>query len=83
MQATLEEPMAKKSAHGGARPGSGRPKGERDDVSAKIDRAVLGKARLVATHRGESLAELLTEILRGPVDKLYGQMLRELNADEK
>jgi hypothetical protein len=61
----------------------GRPAGERDDVSVKLDRAVVGKARAVATHEGTTLAEFLTEMVRGQVDRKYAQMLRELEASEK
>lgn len=53
-------------------------KSDRDDVAVKINRTVVGKARLVATHRGISVAELLTELVRAPVDKVYAQMLRDL-----
>jgi hypothetical protein len=60
----------------------GRPESGRDDVSAKIDRAVVGKAKMIATHEGISAAELLTEILRGPIDKRYAQMLRTLERKE-
>jgi hypothetical protein len=51
---------------------------ERDDVAVKIDRKIVGKARLIATHRGISVAELLSEMLTAPVDKAYAQMLRDL-----
>jgi hypothetical protein len=59
----------------------GRPKSSnRDDVTVKIDRTVKGKAELIATHRGVPLAELLSDLLQGPVDRAYLQMLRELEA---
>ena len=75
--------MAEKAAHGGARPGAGRPKSTvRDDASVKVDRAIVGKAKLIVAHRGGTLAELLSESLRAPIDKAYGQMLSELNAGE-
>ena len=57
----------------------GRPKtSERHDVTVKVDRRLVGKAKLIATHRGISVAELLTELLDGPVDRAYVAMLREL-----
>jgi hypothetical protein len=57
----------------------GRPKrSERDDVTVKVDRTLVGKAKLIATHRGISVAELLTEMLLAPVDRAYAQMLRDL-----
>ena len=61
----------------------GRPKkSERDDVAVKIDRVIVGKAKLVATHRGVPVAELLSELVRGPLDKAYAQMLRDLEGGE-
>jgi hypothetical protein len=72
--ATLLEPrtMAKRR---------GRPKeSERDDVTVKLDRKLVGKSKLVATHRGVSVAELLSGLLEGPVDRAYAQMLRDLEA---
>jgi hypothetical protein len=57
----------------------GRPRrSERDDVTVKIDRALVGKAKLIATHRGIPVAELLSDLVKGPLDKTYGAMLREL-----
>ncbi len=61
-----------------ARP-KGRPKtSERDDATTRLDRALIGKAKAVATHRGISTGELLSELVRGPLDKAYAAMLREL-----
>src|SRR3954468_10033229 len=61
----------------------GRPKrSERDDVTVKVDRTLVGKAKLIATHRGIPVAELLTELLRAPLDKAYAQMLRDLEASQ-
>lgn len=62
----------------------GRPKeSERNDVSVKIDRTLVGKARLVATHKGISMAQLLSDIIKGPLDRFYAQMVRELGEAEK
>lgn len=58
-------------------------KSERDDVAVKIDRAIVGKARMIATHEGSNVAELLSELLRPLIDKRYAQMLRSLEADPK
>ena len=55
----------------------------RDDVAVKIARAIVGKARLIAAHRGTSVADLLSEMLHAPVDKAYAQMLRELEKGAK
>ena len=51
---------------------------DRDDVAVKINRAIVGKAKMVATHRGISVAELLTDAAQPAVDKAYAQMLRKL-----
>ena len=62
---------------------AGRPKkSERNDISVKLDRAVVGKAKMVATHRGVSVAELLSEAVRPVIDRAYAAMLRELEASE-
>jgi hypothetical protein len=74
MDGVAEMPMAKAKGKG--------KRSEREDVAVKIDRALVGKARLIATHRGVSVAELLSEMLRAPVDKAYAVMLRELEAGQ-
>ena len=68
---TSQRPMAKKM---------GRPKSGRDDVSVKIDRNVAFQAKQLAGHRNLTVAELLTDLLRGPVGKGYVDMLKELGA---
>jgi hypothetical protein len=65
----------------GAEATMARPKGrrsERDDVAIKIDRAVYEKAKLVAFRRHITMAELLTEMLRAPVEKAYLQEIKKL-----
>jgi hypothetical protein len=62
-----------------------RPKGkrsERDDVAVKIDREVYDKAKLVALRRRIPLAELLSEILRGPIDRAYRVEISRLTHQE-
>jgi hypothetical protein len=59
--------------HGGKRPGAGRPKSERDDVTVKLDRGVVARARYVAEIRGVTLAEYLTEAVRPVVDRDFGK----------
>jgi hypothetical protein len=61
----------------------GRPKSDRDDVSAKIDRSLVSKAKLLAAHRGVSAAEVISELLQAPLDRAYAQMLRELEGGSK
>lgn len=56
----------------------GRPKGERDDVSVKIDRRIAEMGKLLAAHRNCTLAELASDLLKGPIERGYAAMLREL-----
>jgi hypothetical protein len=56
----------------------GRPKTDRDDGTAKVDRGVLGMAKMVAAIRKISVAEYLTGLLRGPVEKDFGKEMERL-----
>lgn len=61
-----------------ARP-KGRPKSsERDDVSTKFDRALLGMARMVATARGLSIAEYLSEAARPVIERDFAREMKRL-----
>lgn len=71
-----ERTVAKKSSHGGTRPGSGRPKSARDDISVKLDRTVVARGRFVAELRGLTLAEYLTEAIRPIVDRDFARESR-------
>lgn len=71
---TQEETMAKSK---------GRPKTSgRDDITVKMARKTVSKAKHLASYRGVSVAELLTGLVDGPLDKAYGQMLREIEKRE-
>lgn len=59
----------------------GRPKGERDDVTVKIDRRIAVRARTVAGFRGVPIAELLSELLDGPIMQAYADMIRQMPPD--
>ena len=66
-----------------ARP-KGRPKkSERDDTTVRLDRAIVAKAKLVAIWLGleGGVAELLSDLVRGPVDRAYGKMLRDIGPE--
>jgi hypothetical protein len=70
-------PMAKKkAAHGGTRPGAGRPAKGRDDMAVKVARSIVSKAKAIAQDRGISIAEYLSEKLDGPVSRDFAAMLR-------
>ena len=69
----LESRDVAKGMHGGRRPGSGRPKGERDDITVKLERSIVARARYVADIRGITLAEYLSESLRPVVDRDFAK----------
>jgi hypothetical protein len=57
----------------------GRPKtSARIDVTVRLDRTIADKARQVAYARGIPIAEYLSEMLRGPIDRAYAQFVREI-----
>ena len=61
----------------------GRPKASnRNDMTVRVDRTIVGKAKLVATHLGleGGVAELLSDLVREPVDRAYGQMVQDLGS---
>jgi hypothetical protein len=61
----------------------GRPKrSDRDDMAVKLDRTIVEQAKLVAMRRRTTMAQLLSDLLRGPVDKLYRAEVKSLTAGE-
>lgn len=56
----------------------GRPTTGRDDASARIDKGLLFQAKQVAGNRGVSVAEYLSELLKGPVERDYAELLKKL-----
>jgi hypothetical protein len=57
----------------------GRPKSsERQDVSTKFDKALLGMARMVATAKGMSLAEYISESARPIIEKDFAREMKRL-----
>lgn len=71
-------PEATKAQRKGGRP----RRSERNDVAARVDRAIVNKAKAIAVHRGlvGGAAEVLSDLARGPVNEAYARMLRELDA---
>lgn len=62
----------------------GRPKSsQRNDATAKIDAAVIVKAKFVADTRDMPLAEYLSELLRGPVDRDFAKAVKQVEGGEK
>jgi hypothetical protein len=73
MQSTVERPMAKKLR--------GRPSIGRDDVTIRIDRKLAGMVRFVAGRKGLSSAQVLGEILKAPLTRLYSEIARDLETE--
>jgi hypothetical protein len=78
---TLGREMAKAKRKAG-RPATsagkmGRPAtSTRDDVAVKVDRDVVGQAKIVAWDRGISLAEYITETLRAAVGRDFDRVVQ-------
>ena len=65
-----------------ARP-RGRPKSSvRQDVSTKFDKALLGMARMVATARGMSVAEYISEAARTVIERDFAREMKRLGGEE-
>jgi hypothetical protein len=60
----------------------GRPKktegNEPPTKAVKIDRALAGKAQMIATDKGVSLADYISDAVRGVVEKDWGKMIRRV-----
>lgn len=80
--ATEGQAMARK-AHGGKREGAGRPKGERDDITVRMDKGVVAKCRYVADVRGISLAEYLSEAMRPVADRDFSRAAKKEDHGDK
>ena len=70
----MERTMGRKKAVG---------KAKRDDVAVKVDRTLADKAKLVASRKGTTLAEYLTDQLRGSVERDFAKAVRELDGVAK
>lgn len=46
-------------------------------VTVKIGRTEHAKLRIVAAHQDRDLADILTDIVRAPIDRLWKQALKE------
>ena len=65
----------------------GRPKqahsSARDDLTVKLDRAVVTQARAIASFYGITVAEVISETVREPMARYYARMLREAEGQAK
>ena len=69
--------------HSGMAKMKGRPKGDRDDIPVKLDRKLAGMAKAIATARGGTVGEYLSELTSAPIHRDYAKMLRELEQKGK
>jgi hypothetical protein len=61
--------------------GRGRPRAERDDVTVKLARGIVSRAKIVAAARGVTLAEYLSDLTRGPVDRDFTREMKRVQAE--
>lgn len=52
---------------------------ERSEGTALIETTIVLKAKQIAAYKEITVSELLSELLAGPIDRAYAQMLRELD----
>jgi hypothetical protein len=63
---------------------AGRPKrSERDDVTVKLDRGIVSKAKMIASAKKVPLAEYLLDLLSGPVARDFAKEMRRIAAEDK
>lgn len=72
--ACIAEPVMAKNK--GGRPPSGEPSNQ--GRLTRLDPALVSMGKLVAASRGIAMSEYFAGILRGPVQKDYAAMIREL-----
>lgn len=58
-------------------------KAKRDDVAVKIDRTLGDKAKFVASRKGVTMAEYLSDLIRTPVERDFDKAVREMGAGGK
>ncbi len=58
-------------------------KAKRGDVAVKVDRPLADKARLVASRRGTTMAEYLSDLIRGPIEEDFARAIEEMGAGEE
>jgi hypothetical protein len=61
----------------------GRPKGDRDDVTIRVSRALASKLKAIANDRGNTVAEVADELFATVLDRAYAQMLRRLEGEDR
>jgi len=54
---------------------------KRDDRTVKLEARLARKAAIVAESKGVTLAEYLSDVVRGPVERDYPSALKKLGMD--
>ena len=54
------------------------PRSKRNDLSVKIEASIQQKAKMIAGFRGIPIAEYLSDLLKGPVDRDYQKLVKEM-----
>lgn len=67
------EPMAKKR---------GRPPGDRNDTTVKVDRKLAAMARIIAANKGIKIGEYLSGLIEGPIRRDYLKIMRDMEPRE-
>jgi len=75
--------MSTVAEHRGMAKLRGRPKGDRDDIPVKLDRKLAGMAKAIATARGATVGEYLSELTSTQIHRDYARMLRDLEQKGK
>jgi hypothetical protein len=83
-QGLLESEVSTIEATAAMAKAKGRPKtSEREDVSIKFDKSLAAMARLVATARGISIAEYLSELARPLIEKDLATEMKRLEGGKR
>ena len=57
--------------------GRGRPSTGRNDAPVKMERALTTMAKAIADAKGITVAEVVSDLIRAPMNRAYNQMLEE------
>jgi hypothetical protein len=63
------------------RPMAARKRSERDDVAVKIDRRIALKAKMVASERGITMAEYISEMIRSAVERDFAKTVSDISGN--
>jgi len=54
---------------------------KRDDIAVKIDRTIGDKAKFVAARKGTTMAEYVSGLLKGPVERDFDKAIKEMGVN--